>query len=173
MFWQAADGTGTAERLLTVDDSVTEIVPYDWSPDGATLVVHAVFPETDGDVGMVSMEGPGTWEPLIQTAASESEGTISPDGRWLAYVDFETGRPEVYVQRFPELEDRRPVSVGGGYAPTWSADGKELIYVRAPVGPSEAVMRVTLDVEEGDRPSLIIGTPEFLFDWRYRGDLAP
>ncbi len=28
-------------------------------------------------------------------------------------------------------------------------------------------MRVTLDVEEGDPPSLIVGTPEPLFDWQY------
>ena len=28
-------------------------------------------------------------------------------------------------------------------------------------------MRVTLDIEEGDPPSLIVGTPEPLFDWRY------
>ena len=28
-------------------------------------------------------------------------------------------------------------------------------------------MRVTLDIEEGDPPSLIAGTPEPLFDWRY------
>ena len=28
-------------------------------------------------------------------------------------------------------------------------------------------MRVTLDIEEGDPPSLIVGTPELLFDWRY------
>ena len=30
-------------------------------------------------------------------------------------------------------------------------------------------MRVTLDIEEGDPPSLIVGTSEPLFDWRYFG----
>ena len=28
-------------------------------------------------------------------------------------------------------------------------------------------MRVTLDIDEGDPPSLIVGTPERLFDWQY------
>ena len=28
-------------------------------------------------------------------------------------------------------------------------------------------MRVTLDLDEGDPPALIVGTPERLFDWRY------
>ena len=169
VFWKSADGSGTAELLLTMEESVSSIYPYDWSPDGTTLFLYATLPETGRDVGMVSIEGPGTWEPLIQTAAEEWAPTLSPDGRWLAYTSDETGRNEVYVQRFPELEDRRPVSVGGGYRPTWSPDGRELLYLRAPAGPPDAAMRVTLDIEEGDPPSLIVGTPEPLFDWRYSG----
>ena len=152
-----------------MEESVSSIYPYDWSPDGTTLFLYATLPETGRDVGMVSIEGPGTWEPLIQTAAMEWAPTLSPDGRWLAYTSNETGRNEVYVQRFPELEDRRPISVGGGYRPTWSPDGRELLYLRAPAGPPDAAMRVTLDIEEGDPPSLIVGTPEPLFDWQYFG----
>ena len=169
VFWKSADGSGTAELLLTMEESVSSIYPYDWSPDGTTLFLYATLPETGRDVGMVSIEGPGTWEPLIQTAAEEWAPTLSPNGRWLAYTSDETGRSEVYVQRFPELEDRRPVSVGGGYRPTWSPDGRELLYLRAPAGPPDAAMRVILDIEEGDPPSLIVGTPEPLFSWRYFG----
>ena len=165
VFWQAADGSGTAERLLTIDESVTDIVPYDWSPDGATLFVSATFRETGSDVGMVSIEGPGTWEPLIQTAARETWPTISPDGRWLAYASNETGSFEVYVQRFPELEGKQPISVGGGTLPHWSADGSELFYGRG--GPPDAMMRVTIEGDEGDPPSLTVGTPERLLGWRY------
>ena len=167
VFWKSADGSGTAELLVTMDEAVSDIHPHDWSPDGDMLFLHALFPETGLDVGMVSVEGPGTWEPLIQTAADERSPALSPDGRWLAYDSDETGRPEVYMLRFPELEDRRPISVGGGYWPSWSPDGRELFYVRAPAGPPEAVMRVTLGVEENDPSSLLVGTPERLFDWQY------
>ena len=169
LFRKAADGTGTAEPLVTFDESVTFITPYDWSPDGARLFVDAVLPETGSDVGMVSLDGPGTWEPLIQTAATEWSPALSPNGRWLAYTSNETGQQEVYVQRFPELDGRQVISVGGGASPNWSADGREIIYLRAPVGPRDAVMRVTLDIDEGDPPSLIVGTPERLFDWQYFG----
>ena len=167
LFWQAADGSGTAERLLTIDEAVTDIVPYDWSPDGATLFVVARFPETGSDVGMVSIDddGPGTWEPIVQTAAREVWPAISPDGRWLAYTSDETGRFEVYVQRFPEREGRQPISVGGGTIPEWSADGSELFYGRG--APPVAMMRVTISGDERDPPSLIVGTPERLFEWRY------
>ena len=104
VFWKSADGSGTAELLVTMDESVSSIYPYDWSPDGTTLFLHWTLPETGRDVGMVSMEGPGTWEPLIHTVAEEWAPTLSPDERWLAYTSDETGRNEVYVQRFRSLK---------------------------------------------------------------------
>ncbi len=168
LFWQAADGSGTAERLLTMDDAVITIYPYDWSPDGSTLFITAVFPETGTDIGMVSVDGSGTWEPLLATAAVELAPAISPDGRWLAYSSNESGQMEVYVQRFPEMVDRRQISVGGGRRAQWSADGRELVYERAPSGgPPEALVRVPLDVDGSDPPSLIVGAAEHLFEWQY------
>ena len=167
VFWRSADGSGAAELLLTMDASVSDVYPYDWSADGATLFLYATFQETDADIGMVSVDTPGTWAPLIQTAAREWAPTLSPDGRWLAYASDETGRDEVYVQRFPELDGRHPISVGGGYRPTWSDDGRELLYLRAQSGPPDAAMRVSIEVEDGDPPSLRAGTPEPLFEWRY------
>ena len=109
-----------------------------------------------------SGERPGTWEPLIQTAASELHPTISPNGRWLAYSSDETGSFEVYVVRFPERDSRQPISVGGGMISEWSADGSELTYGRGT--PPDAIMRITIEEDEGDSPSLIRGTPEWLFD---------
>jgi hypothetical protein len=52
---------------------------------------------------------------------------FSPDGRWIAY---NAGSPiGVSVSSFPSLSSRRQVSVGGGFQPQWSRDGKELFYV--------------------------------------------
>lgn len=151
VFWKSAEASA--------------VLPYDWSPDGATLFVQATFPETSHDIGLVSVEEPGPWEPLIQTTAEEWSPALSPDGRWLAYTSNETGRHEVYVQRFPELEGRTVISVGGGLWPSWSADGRELFYARG--APPDALMRVTLDVDDSDPPSLRVLIPERLFDWRF------
>ena len=172
VYRQAADGSGTAERLLS-DALMTEFVPYDWSPDGQTLFLTAVSPETGRDIGMVSSDGSGTWEPLVQTSADEESPAISPNGRWLAYASRESGRSEVYVQRFPEILGRQQVSVGSGYRPQWSEDGQELFYLRAPVGPPTAVVRVTVEPTDSDPPALDFGTEEVLFDWRYYSGPSP
>ena len=58
--------------------------------------------------------------------------TVSPDGRWLAYVSVESGREEVYVRPFPDITRARwQVSPSGGYSPVWSRDGRELFFAAA------------------------------------------
>ena len=166
LYQQAADGSGTPERLLT-DETMTELVPYDWSPDGETLFLTGVSPDTDRDVGMVASDGSGTWTPLVQTPARDLAPAISPDGRWLAYASNESGLYEVYVQRFPEMLGRQQVSVGTGHRPHWSDDGRELFYLHAPTGPPRAVVRVTVEPTDSDPPALDFGAEEVLFDWRY------
>src|SRR5262245_16575660 len=64
----------------------------------------------------------------LGTEASETAGTLSPDGRWLAYASDESGRYEVWVQSFPEGGGKRQVSNGGGGSPRWRRDGRELFY---------------------------------------------
>ncbi len=178
LYRKAADGTGPAEHLFTLDGA-TQIVPYDWTPNGTALLVMVETQETSRDIGLVSLEPPGSWEPLIQTEAREWYPALSPDGRWLAYASTETGRSEVYVQRFPELGQRRPISLEGGFGPAWSADGRELFYLLAPGGGGpQAMMRVAI---ESDATTLTAGQPERLFDRTFydqrgqhrRYDLSP
>ena len=58
---------------------------------------------------------PVTPVPLIRTAFDENQGSVSPDGRWIAYVSNETGRREIYVRPFPFGQGRWQVSVDGGF----------------------------------------------------------
>jgi hypothetical protein len=64
----------------------------------------------------------------VRTAADDLGGTLSPDGRWLAYASDVTGRYEVYVQKFPEGGGKRQLSNGGGSSPLWRRDNRELFY---------------------------------------------
>jgi hypothetical protein len=81
------------------------------------------------DIAVVPIESGQGLQPLISTEANEAQARVSPDGRWIAYTSDESGRPEVYVQRFPEAGERIGVSAGGGAQPTWRGDGRELFYV--------------------------------------------
>ena len=169
LLWKAADGTGTAETLASFDEAVSLVRPSSWSPDGSALAIAVTNPDTRGDVGLVSVDGNGDWEPLIQTAADEVQPAISPDGRWIAYASGETGVRQVYVQRFPDLGDRRQISVGSGHRPTWSPDGSEVIYIRG--RPPNEVMRVTVQ-DDAAAGGTVVGTAELLLDYpdyRYWG----
>ena len=57
-------------------------------------------------------------------------GGLSPDRRYLAYYANETGRNEVYVTRFPNREEKWPVSINGGINHRWSGRGDELFYIK-------------------------------------------
>src|SRR5205823_5414187 len=47
LFWTAADGSGSPERLTT---SALQQVPEGWAPDGRTLVYSEYRPETSWDI---------------------------------------------------------------------------------------------------------------------------
>ena len=169
LFRKAADGTGEAEQILTVDGTAY-LFPYQFTPDGETLVVALRMPGTSDDFGMVSMGEDQNWQSVLHTEAREGNPAISPDGEWVAYRSHETGQPEVYVAAFPTMQQRQPVSIGGGWSPVWSPDGTELFYQNG-----RRMMRVPVTNE----PSLTLGTPELLFEGPYASgvmrnyDVAP
>ena len=80
---------------------------------------------------------------------------ISPDGKYVASSSNETGRSEIYVQRFPSGEGKWQVSTEGGAQPVWSPSGKELFFVR-----DNALFATPVTL--GD--TFTFGNPEKLFE---------
>ena len=105
----------------------------EFSPDGSRLVFTAGG--TDGEDIMIATLGPPLEvRPLINTAFSDEYPSLSPDGRWLAYVSNESGRKEVYVRPFPDVERGRwQVSADGGNLPRRAKNGRELIFRRGQI----------------------------------------
>ena len=68
--------------------------------------------------------------PLVVTEFQERTLSLSPNGRWLAYVSNRSGREEVYVRRFPPEagSDLVIVSTNGGIEPVFAHSGWELFY---------------------------------------------
>jgi len=115
----SADGTGVVKVLRCPGEPCH---PTDWSPDGQWLVLNAT-----SDVWKVEVER-GSASPLLNGRFMEHDARISPDGRWIAYVSNESGRPEVYVRTLsPPL--RRVVASTGGNQPVWRRNGRGLFYV--------------------------------------------
>ena len=137
LHWQAADGTGSVERLTT---SPNQQEPTSISPDGMRLVLRETAPKTGQDINLLTFEGQRRVESLIQTMFAERNGEISPDGRWLAYESNESGQYQIYVRPFPRVESGRwQVSTAGGTRPLWARNGRELFYLEEGTGKLMAV----------------------------------
>jgi serine/threonine-protein kinase len=71
-----------------------------------------------------------TADPLIVTPFDEKAITLSPDGHWLMYESDETGRNEVYLRPFPDIDQGKwQISTEGGVMPRWAHSGREIFYI--------------------------------------------
>jgi serine/threonine-protein kinase len=103
---------------------------------------------------MLTLGGTRSKVPLIQTEAIETNAEISRDGRWLAY---QSGR-EILVRPFPDVETGR-WTIGPGYQPLWSPDGRELFFLNE----GGRLMAVTVQTT----PTFSASTPRMVFDRAY------
>ena len=128
VYARRADGTGT-DSLLARSGAVSEAMV---SPDGRWLLLRTGGAAGPGgrDIVGVRLGTDTTPVPVLVTRFDEEAIAISPDGRWLAYQSDETGTTEVFLRPFPAVDQGKwQVSGGGGTAPLWSRDGRELFYL--------------------------------------------
>ena len=64
LFWKDPDDTDEPERLITIEEATT-IRPYAWSPDGEMLAFDYQTSGPSSDIGVLTMTGERTWEPLL------------------------------------------------------------------------------------------------------------
>jgi len=156
LYVQAADGTGTTERLTT---SANLHAPSSISRDGTTLLMAEVDPQHGPDVHLLRLDGKSKPQPIIQTQYAELLGELSPDGRYLAYQSNESGAPNIYVKPFPDINAGRwHISPAGGVRPVWARHGRELFYAET----NGAIMAVPVETTGTFRH----GNPVKLFDSR-------
>ena len=113
-----------------------------WTPDGRWLIFIGGTPTTGADVMQMALDGTRRVTPLVQSPFAERNLRVSPDGRWLAYEANDSGRFEIYVRPFPEVNSGHwQVSTAGGTRPLWARSGQELFYA----SPTGALMRVRVE----------------------------
>jgi serine/threonine-protein kinase len=125
VYWQRADGTGTAERLTTPEPG-TAHVPHSASPDGRHFVFSAVADDTT-TLWVYSIQDRKSEQVMGASSTVPLHATFSPDGRFLLYASVASGQAgsRLFVMPFPLSSTR--YQVGGGTHPTWSADGRQIL----------------------------------------------
>ena len=135
IFWQLADGTGTAERLTKADKG-TSHVPESWSHDGEHASVQRSTEPTDGTFTLQTLS---LRDKKAAPFGEVRSGRIYARGRVFTrrpmgrlYVEHRRGcvgvRAAISCHRCPSL-------IARGLHPLWSPDGKELFYHRLPDSP--------------------------------------
>ena len=126
MFRVHSDGVGEPEPIpfpdLTASAAMTR--------DGDWWIYRTSNLEPDrGNLMAVRTDGASEAIPLVATEASESQPTVSRDGRWFAYSSDRTGTRQVYVRPFPGAGSRVQVTSGGGHDPRFSPVENELFVI--------------------------------------------
>jgi serine/threonine-protein kinase len=123
-----ANGTGQPRLELRFERGVYSGV---WSQDGHWLVVRTGLVDGTSDIQVLRVGVDTVPRTLLNGPYDERAPALSPDGRWLAYVSNESGRDEVYVRPFPNVDGGKwQVSRNGGSEPLWAHSGRELFYRR-------------------------------------------
>jgi len=127
LVWSLADGSRPAAAIA--GDKGISGFPMFWSIDRSTLYALSEV----GDTLRAINVSDGTATPVANLALGTSYATLSPDGKWLAYGAHEgRGSPqEVFVQPWPALDRKWKISRAGGFAPAWTRNGSELVYLEA------------------------------------------
>ena len=119
-----ANGSGTEEKLFTFGSDIKGALVVDWSPDGRYLSLNEKITTTLlTETSILPLFGDRKPFQVAPVTAQQYDGAFSPDGRWLAYFSYESGRPEVYVVLFPGPGGKFQISQNGGWNCRWDKKG--------------------------------------------------
>lgn len=153
LFLKPASGAGE-ERLLLRSDAGK--FATSWSRNGEFILFDNWQQQSKGAIWMLPLANPDDAKPVLQsTAFNQLQGQLSPDRHFVAYTSDESGRVEVYVQRYPPSSEKWQISSSSGLQPLWRADGKELFFI------TEEQKFMAVEIKPGS--SFETGIPHELF----------
>jgi Tol biopolymer transport system component len=172
------DGNGHEQTLRQAGSDTPHALPTDWSPDGRFIAFDNGIPEESPDAWLQDT-ATDRLIPLLQNKFPEWGIAFDPDGRQIAFVSAESGRPEVYLQAFestpsPRLVgERRQVSRDGASLVRWRRPGRELFYL----GIDNKLYAVPVSgVLQFGEPSFLFrvpGTPQYNTTRDFQFDVSP
>jgi Tol biopolymer transport system component len=157
MWRKPVDGSAPEQMLLA---HPLEFAPTSWSSNGFIAIDQRTF-RTRIDVAVFPLNASPAIRPVVNSELADEKARFSPDGRWLAYQSgFRT--TDVFVRAFPGPGPTIQVSNGGGWAPVWAPNGRELFYW-TPGGIATASISLNGEISAGPPRVIISGAfvPEF------------
>ncbi|MCC6350321.1 MAG: serine/threonine-protein kinase [Candidatus Eisenbacteria bacterium] len=118
---------GSRRDLLAGDHGYKRL--DQWTPDGRSLLIERLDPVTRWDLWLLPVDG-GPPTPCVRTPTNDQAGQVSPDGRWVAFQNDESGTVNVYIQPLAGAGARYQVTLGGGVG-AWSPDGRRYLFSNA------------------------------------------
>ena len=131
-----------------------EVTLKDWAADGSAIFYESFSP-LGTDIWVLPLSGERKPYAFLKASFNEYDPRLSPDGKLLAYVSDESGRDEIYVQSYPDRNEKWQISTRGGSDPHWGAKSDEIDYLSA----DQQMMSVPLRRS----PTIEPGTPVALF----------
>jgi Tol biopolymer transport system component len=162
------EGGGEPVKMYVDASTRNILVPSSWSHDGKILAIMRVDLGTGSSDVLLLEQEPATtnWtaKPYLTSPASEEALIFSPDGSWVRFNSDESGRRELYIQRFTSTEaasqdarsGRLQISTNGSLGSGWcSPDGKEIRFI----DHDDQVVSVQIQTE----PTLSASIPKVLY----------
>ena len=155
------DLTTRAEENLNLSKDTARMNVEDVTKDDQKLILFWRFKgESRSYFYSYDLAGDGVPKQLSENDHFEWGFTLSSDNKWVAYTsekDMKRGY-EIYINRFPEMNNEIRISVGGGEEPKWLPDGSGVYYRNG-----SQLMKVSLDLESEPK----VGKPELFFEGDY------
>jgi serine/threonine protein kinase len=152
LFRKPSSGGGREEPVLKGENVVA---PMTWSADGQFVTYFGTGRGGLTDLFLLNMTPPASPVSFLETKFQEGANSLSPNGKFMVYMSDESGRQEVYDQTVPISDQKWPVSRGGGGAPRWRPDGRELFYLT----PDRKLIAVEVHTDT----QFTLGVPRALF----------
>ncbi len=148
-FW-VMDWEGENKRQISSPG--IEIAAFEWAPDSVTVAVEIVEGETHR-IAIINIES-GEIDPLTMQVEDVRLGGWSPNGEWVLYsmASSDSG----IRRRNPNGVDEITVTTGSDTEPSWSRDGRRILFLRQEEGRSNIVV-----VDKDGSSEKLLLTPDF------------
>jgi serine/threonine-protein kinase len=149
IFSQRLDGSDV--QRLTKPETKRVQVPISWSSDGKTLMFTVGANNAGSKIWSVMPGTDSRLTPFGDTASlGQSNSSVSPDGRWIAYTHADAGAENqtIYVEPFPTTGVKYQITRTRSVFPVWSPDNKQLFFAQNNSGIGN-IMSVDIQTKNG------------------------